>query len=454
MTRKSRRACITVGLAVVAVSATAQMEETAGRAQAPPPSSGFVIRGSSVATGTPPPGVAPPDGASTSPLQVLRQVPRVQFEGRDKIKSANTPFPVSTPIGPAPEIVPTRADAAETPGISRKSPEPTKKPGKIRGFLGSIPVIGPKVAGRTPQPEEIENAVPTPGPAEGVPESAQPGMDSARTVPPPPTLYPPPPDRDGGAPPANSGVSRPVVSTAENPAGSGYRPITGNNSMVPAEATGDDVTSGSQVPATVTQPRPGVVLGGTAHRPSVEGDFAITPKDFQVNREPHPTPGGIMIGPGHTPVAAATPPPPPAEAAAPAVPVVMRAARNTSPTLEPNDLAMPNPAVEDNEALRDSYTAAVYLARAGNYELASDQFREFASRHPSSRLAPRALFLAAIVEPDPAKAADARERLKINYADSDYVKELAVRLPGEDTSTSSTALKNTTARLETEVASA
>ncbi|MBX7244186.1 MAG: tetratricopeptide repeat protein, partial [Candidatus Sumerlaeaceae bacterium] len=42
----------------------------------------------------------------------------------------------------------------------------------------------------------------------------------------------------------------------------------------------------------------------------------------------------------------------------------------------------------------------------------------------------------------------------INYADSDYVKELAVRLPGEDTSTSSTALKNTTARLETEVASA
>lgn len=102
-------------------------------------------------------------------------------------------------------------------------------------------------------------------------------------------------------------------------------------------------------------------------------------------------------------------------------------ASTTSPTLEPNDLNFPNPAVEDNEALREKYSAAVLAGRAGDYARAARLFREYATHHALSRLAPRALFLASILEPDPAQSAEDARNLETRFSDSKYVPELRRR---------------------------
>jgi tetratricopeptide (TPR) repeat protein len=103
----------------------------------------------------------------------------------------------------------------------------------------------------------------------------------------------------------------------------------------------------------------------------------------------------------------------------------------TSPTLESSDLAMPNPAVEENETIRAEFVAAVQAARNGRFSEAAQAFRAYAAAHRSSKLTPRALFLAAVMDTDPVKAAEAKATLESTYPTSPYVAELATRPTGQ-----------------------
>jgi TolA-binding protein len=88
---------------------------------------------------------------------------------------------------------------------------------------------------------------------------------------------------------------------------------------------------------------------------------------------------------------------------------------------------MPNPAYEQNEIIRNEYSEAVKLGRAGKYAEAARAFREYANNHPSSGLAPRALFLAALLEPTAQQAADNEKLLRERFPKSRFLAELEKR---------------------------
>lgn len=319
-------------------------------------------------------------GASTSPLAILKQAPTVHIQDR----------------------------------TTRPPTQPTKKPGIVRGVIGAIPFIGPKLAGT--------NKKPTVAPVM-TPDSQEHGNEMPPG--PPPVLYPPPPD-------PNDPVTTPTHFVP--PATGGM--MIGGRVPPPAEGTEPDVPSGRRIEVKVGSPEPaqghGIMIdqGATisvkpesTHAPEVSGDEKPTPKP--ASEEPA----------AKAPEVEATPTPEPTP-----VPTPIAEARQSSPSLESTDLAMPNPKVEENEVIRGEFESAVREGRAGSFSLAARHFREYGDNHPSSGLAPRALFLAAIMESDPAKADEAAQALKKTHPDSKYVDELAQRKPADETAPSGNLL--------------
>lgn len=88
---------------------------------------------------------------------------------------------------------------------------------------------------------------------------------------------------------------------------------------------------------------------------------------------------------------------------------------------------MPNPAVEPNELIRMEFENAVRKARAGDLAGAAEGLRNYAVNHSSSGLAPRALFLAVVYEPDPSRAVESYRKLRETYRDSRYLDEVVRR---------------------------
>jgi TolA-binding protein len=91
------------------------------------------------------------------------------------------------------------------------------------------------------------------------------------------------------------------------------------------------------------------------------------------------------------------------------------------------DFVAPPPEVEPNDAVRNEYLSALAAAREGKKTEAARAFRSFAQRYPSSRLASRALFLAALVESDPAAVSETVALLQRFFPRSEYLTELALR---------------------------
>jgi len=97
------------------------------------------------------------------------------------------------------------------------------------------------------------------------------------------------------------------------------------------------------------------------------------------------------------------------------------------PRLTNADFVAPPPEVEPNDAARNEYLSALAAAREGKKTEAARAFRSFAQRYPSSRLASRALFLAALVESDPAAVSETVALLQRFFPRSEYLTELALR---------------------------
>ena len=97
------------------------------------------------------------------------------------------------------------------------------------------------------------------------------------------------------------------------------------------------------------------------------------------------------------------------------------------PRLTNADFVAPPPEVEPNDAARNEYLSALAAAREGKRTEAARAFRSFAQRYPSSRLASRALFLAALVESDPAAVSETVALLQRFFPRSEYLTELALR---------------------------
>ncbi len=87
----------------------------------------------------------------------------------------------------------------------------------------------------------------------------------------------------------------------------------------------------------------------------------------------------------------------------------------------------PSPEVEPNENARNEYLTALTLAREGKSAEAGRAFRAFAQRNPTSRLAARALFMAALVDTEPSALAEDISLLRKFFPRSDYLVELELR---------------------------
>lgn len=317
--------------------------------------------------------VAPPAG-TTSPLNLLKTAPRVQFErDGDPVTVVATPAPPDAmdatdtseelPDSAMP-LEPRRPVAKSAPGQAEDSLEPAqprRRPGIVRGMLRRVPLLGPVlVRDESERPSRrLGDRVPT---DREPPDSA----DSAGPFTPPaerPVLFPPPPPR--------SELADETTTSATD------------EGLVPGlkQPASED---GVPTPVTVSTPTPGPAVPDNASRASLVSDQA--------------------------PVTTAS------------------NAATAGVKLDPNDLALPNPSAEENEVLREKYTAAIIRAREGDHAGAAALLREYANSHLLSRLTPRALFLAAIMEPDPARAAESRDRLEKDFPASPYVTELRNRV--------------------------
>jgi TolA-binding protein len=320
---------------------------------------------------------------TTRPLDLLKAAPRVQF-ARDGVPVAVTPTPAPADSGdetaePPESAMPLDPRRPSHAGVTADEPpaqpdEPQaqarRRPGFVRGILRSVPLIGPVIVRDKPEARPRRFEEPLSGPSQ--PASPSDATDLSRDtdafpVPPAerPVLFPPPPSR--------------------------------------AEMEGDDA-------ATTGSASDGSPLGHPK-QPAAEG------------AAPAPAP---PLGEDTTSSAAIAPGTP---RMAPPMPATGLTTGTRAPLFfEPNDLALPHPAAEENEVLRDEYAAAVVRAREGDHAGAAALLRDYAAAHMLSRLAPRALFLAAIMDPDPARAAHSRDWLERDFPSSPYVTELRARM--------------------------
>jgi tetratricopeptide (TPR) repeat protein len=109
------------------------------------------------------------------------------------------------------------------------------------------------------------------------------------------------------------------------------------------------------------------------------------------------------------------------------VPVSSAEQHAPAPRLQPSDFALPNERIEPREEVRFAYIEAIALAREGKSAAAAQKLRLFARTYPSSPLAPRAIFLAALLSEDPQVAEQDVRTLQRFFPTSDYLTELKLR---------------------------
>lgn len=371
-----------------------------------------------------------PAVGTSSPVEILRQAKRVYIPAQGA--------PVAVPDSTSPEPPQATPDTQVTPypadSSARTEPTPaaTKRPGLVKRVIRAVPFIG----------SHLVNDKPTPPPTAA--EMEQGRLDRVEL------------DRDIVS---QTTVSVPLLYPAPGDA------ITSDTSTSATSSTRIDDASGpgeaqTKVPAVESASTPLIIVDSAAAQAQMQTPamatltpaIAVRIQDPRVAATP-----GISSRPMATPLplrsaAPAMPstiiiptPLPTATAAsahlmtpvsttpAPTASVPTMAYRpagtpssrtsTTSKTVEQNDLAMPNPAVEENQLVRDEFAAAIREARLENYEHAAELLHTYAVSHPSSRLAPRALFLSLVFFPEAAWRESAEQELTERFSKTPYARE-------------------------------
>jgi len=409
------------------------------------------------------------EAQTTSPLEILNQAPKVRIEETpayapppnvpyvpprgpappiETVAPAITPYNGNSVSGRTPDYLQYGGPVAPPPGMAEPGsmrPPPTgptprpvlgpedverqkpKKRGFVRGLINAIPFVG----------DDEEEATPTPTPMAGRTYERLPNNTSAGQSPiyrgyepaeaPPPSSGEPllraPGTESIDAAPTNEVVSPPIMTPTprggvmepDEPAtGPGIAPVDDIRPVLTVKRESESTETQTGTPVEGTEKKP-------AMSPSVD---EVTP-----SRETQQT-SSVLIENADAEVIGASQP-----VVAPETPVVVAdslttaADELTSLTVEQADLGMPNPTYEQNSTILGEFQAAVRSARGDNYPNAAQQFREYAANHPSSGLAPRALYLSIVFEKNNAKAKESYESLQRLFPKSHYVEASAKRRP-------------------------
>jgi len=317
------------------------------------------------------------------------------------------PFVGKHLVGSGKEETPTPVPSYEKPSGEKDLDEP-----EYRGYSTPIPRTQDQIDAPEGEPL-LRPAAPgsavTPGAA---------GMESRR-----PAI-----ERGGAAPaegvhvnlaPARSGIE--VAPAGDVDSGSGVSTLTvksgsadsGTSDKLEQAATPAENNTGSPPIATPEiTPLPQFVP--PVKKPAVSGEATSLDEKPSVSSVPAPEPAADA---------------PASALATPATTVATSSPDDTSVTVQETDLGMPNPAYEQNDVILSDFKAAIQKARQNDFDAAAAMMREYASNHPSSGLAPRALFLSVIFEKNNAKAEASRKQLAERFPDSHYVNEARERRP-------------------------
>lgn len=344
---------------------------------------------------------------TTDPVTLLRQVPRVQFPANpssvisapQKPRAETTPsepsFSTGNPQGSASSS--TADDAADPSGNASAQPttrpvRPAETASRSRSLLSRIPLVG----------RLVPDSRPSVSPSESEP------------TPTPPVLLPPPGETD----------STPAISSPSVPSSSGspnfysqppvsMTPPAGGQPLAPqspALAPAPPKTiSPPSLPSDESSQQNAQQLG--AHQLT---ESAPTPprRDSVAEQGSSISESSMMPSPiGGSPASLSSTP----------------AVKVTYPRLTSADFVVPTAELEPNEAARNEYLVALTAAREGKAAEAASAFRAFAQRYATSRLAPRALFMAALLDTEPQALAEDVALLRKFFPRSDYLTELELR---------------------------
>lgn len=344
---------------------------------------------------------------TTDPVTLLRQVPRVQFP----------PNPPSTvPQKPHAETIPP-SEPTFSPSTSHGSASPSVADESVANVSGDASVRPPAQPSRAVEPSPRSRSFLWRIPLVGrlVPDSRPSVTPSeAEATPTPPVLLPPPEETD----------STPAISSGSGPSSSDSPNFYSQPAVSPAPSVG------------------GPPLPPQHHLPAPTSPKTISPSsELGVESSQQ----NAKQGGAHQLMESAPTPPrrdsladqaarisepciPSSPTVSPSVPVPSTpAVRVTYPRLTSADFVVPTAEVEPNEGARNEYLIALTAAREGRAAEAAAAFRAFAQRYATSRLAPRALFMAALLDTDPAALAEDVALLRKFFPRSDYLTELELR---------------------------
>lgn len=335
------------------------------------------------------------EAQTTDPVTLLRQVPRVQFpvEPNSVAPEATRAMPRQIPEeSKAPEVASLSDDAQQAKSVEvappPDAPAPqTATPPRGRSLLSRIPLVGRLIPSSSSEStRKIEESAPSPTP---------------------PVLLPPPTENE----PAD------VISAGAQESVS---------SPTPRANFYTNSTPSSQQPLPPS-------LSALSRTPLFSRDRIASPALSSVpaagtRRAPQPDqiPSAEPSGMARESATLAAPPMPRASASQPQA-QPSPSLHITYPRLTNADFVAPSPEIETNDAARNEYLLALTAAREGKTVEAAAAFRSFAQRYPTSRLAPRALFMAALLDTDPAALAQDVALLRKFFPRSDYLTELELR---------------------------
>ncbi|MCX7625489.1 MAG: tetratricopeptide repeat protein [Candidatus Sumerlaeaceae bacterium] len=345
---------------------------------------------------------------TTDPVTLLRQVPRVQFPGNTASAPNESQKPRSNTLLPSqPEALPPEPQRSSAPlgeeaanepaGHAQAQPpaqqeRPAETSARGRSLLSRIPFVGRLVAETrlSPSPKEPE---PTPTP---------------------PILLPPPQDTDSVQAP----VAGTVAPSVEPPNFYSQPP---SQNEPPAGSVSAAGASSTRVP------NPEKVLLPTSQRSAPISEQALSPKEgSRLTNQKHAPLKSDSIAEHGTPSPVSnfllSP-----TARSQAIDSPTSSIRVIYPRLTPADFVVPTAEIEPSEAARNEYLLALTAAREGRTAEAAAAFRAFAQRYATSRLAPRALFMAALLDTDPQALAEDVALLRKFFPRSDYLTELELR---------------------------
>ncbi len=340
------------------------------------------------------------ESTTTDPRSLLRALPRVQIGGPPPVAPA-TPVRSGNAVqvpSASEEVAPAATPRVDDSPAIETGADPGARRGERSGILRRLPLVG-RLVPEPKSPAEREAPEPTPTP---------------------PVLLPPPGpgERPASAPPVAEGenspagpnrISRAEASPSGDPNASASPPSSPSLPNFYAARNSEQHKVGSEPFASPTP-------AGVPRQPAFEGG-EVGPSLEASLRAASPESSGNVRGAAPSPIVSHL-----NQVAAPT-----STPRLTFPRLTSADFVAPPPEVEPNDTARIEYLNALAAAREGRHTEAAAAFRGFAQRYPSSRLAPRALFLAALVEQDPQEVAKNVALLRQFFPRSDYLTELELR---------------------------